>query len=98
MSARYAHSTIMVLFAIRKIAEDSRQSRSDRRRWLRVRVMYWKEIPVQVQAQDDGAAHLFRVPLDASASSRGLTRLRCPMEAWGATTTSWLGSGRITAM
>ena len=30
----------------------------------RVRVMYWKEIPVQVQAQDDGAPPV-GVPLDA---------------------------------
>lgn len=30
----------------------------------KVRVMYWKEIPVQVQAQDDGAPPV-SVPLDA---------------------------------
>ena len=30
----------------------------------RVRVMYWKEIPVQVQAQDDGTPPV-SVPLDA---------------------------------
>ena len=31
---------------------------------VKVKVMYWKEIPVQVQAQDDGALPV-TVPLDA---------------------------------